>query len=71
MTDDAMWKRRFFIMMLGRLGGTALVLLGMVVAFSNAFHPGGNRALGIPLIVAGLVELVGLPIILRRQWRQP
>ena len=71
MTDDEMWKRRFLVMMLARLAGTALVLFGMVVAFSNVVQPGGDQALGIPLIVVGLIELVAIPVILRRQWRQP
>ena len=53
MTDDAMWKRRFFALMLARLSGTVLALLGLVVGFSDVVRPGGCRALGILLVVAG------------------
>jgi hypothetical protein len=71
MTDDAMWKRRFLALMLARLSGTVLALFGLVVGFSDVFRPGGYRALGIALVVAGLIELAVLPIMLRRRWRQP
>jgi hypothetical protein len=43
----------------------------LVVGFSDVFRPGGFRALGIALVVAGLIELAVLPIMLRRRWRQP
>lgn len=71
MTDEAMWKRRFFALMLARLSGTVLALLGLVIGFSDVFQPGGFRLPGIALIAAGLADLVILPIILRRRWREP
>jgi len=71
MTDDAMWKRRFFALMLARLSGTVLALSGLVIAYGDVIRPGGYVALGIPLIVAGVIDLAVLPMILRRRWRQP
>jgi hypothetical protein len=71
MTNEAMWKRRFFALMLARLSGTLLALFGLAVGFSDMFRPGGFRVLGIALIVAGAVELAVLPLLLRRRWRQP
>ena len=69
--DDAMWKRRFFTLMLARLSGTVLALLGLLVGFTDVFVQGGSRAVGIVLIVAGLIDLAVLPVILRKRWRQP
>ena len=71
MTDDDIWKRRFFTLMLARLSGTVFALFGLVVGFSDVFRPGGYRALGIALIVGGLIELAVVPLLLRRRWRQP
>ena len=71
MTDDAMWKRRFFTLMLARLSGTVLALLGLLVGFTDVVVQGGYRAVGIVLIVAGTIDLAVLPIILRKRWRQP
>ena len=71
MTDEAMWKRRFFTLMLARLSGTVLALLGLLVGFTDVFQPGGYRVVGIVLIAAGLIDLAVLPILLRKQWRKP
>ena len=71
MTDDAIWKRRFFTLMLARLSGTVLALLGLMVGFTDVFQPGGYRIAGILLVAAGLIDLTVLPIILRKRWRQP
>ena len=71
MTDDAIWKRRFFTLMLARLSGTVLALLGLLVGFTDVFQPGGYRVLGIVLVAAGLIDLVVLPKFLRKQWREP
>ena len=40
MTDDAIWKRRFFTLMLARLSGTVLALLGLLVGFTDVFVAG-------------------------------
>ncbi len=63
------WKRRFFTLMLFRLSGTVIALLGLLVGFSDVFHPGGNRVIGIALLIFGLTDLAVIPIILRKRWR--
>lgn len=70
MTDDAIWKRRFFTLMLARLSGTVLALLGLMVGFTDVFQVGGYRVLGILLVGAGLIDLAVLPILLRKHWRK-
>lgn len=71
MTDESLWKRRFFTLMLARLSGTVLALLGLLIGFSDVFQVGGYRAVGIALVAAGLIDLVVLPGLLRKRWRQP
>ena len=71
MIDDVIWKRRFLTLMLARLGGTVLALGGLVVAYGDVVRAGGWPALGIPLVVIGVVDLALVPVLLRRRWRQP
>ena len=71
MTDEAVWKRRFFALMLVRLVGTLFALGGLVIAYGDVVRSGGFPALGIPLVVAGVIVLAVGPILLRRRWRQP
>jgi hypothetical protein len=69
-SDEKLWRTRFLILSLVRLVGTAVALLGMVVAFGDLLQTGGNRLLGIPLVVIGLIDLAIAPKILSRRWRQ-
>ena len=71
MTDEDVWKKRFFMMMLVRFAGTALALLGMVVGFGDLVQPGGNRPLGLAFLAAGLLAITLFPRALSRRWRQP
>ena len=71
MTDEQVWKRRFFMLMLARLSGTLLVLLGLLVGFSDVFFAGGSRPIGLVLALAGLIDLALLPKLLSRRWREP
>lgn len=66
-----MWKRRFFTLMLARLSGTVLALLGLLVGFTDVVQPGGYRVIGLLLVAAGLIDLAVLPMILRKHWRKP
>ena len=71
MSEDDVWKRRFLLVTLARFVGTALALLGMVVAFGDLVTPGGSRLPGLALIALGLVGLSIVPRMLSRRWRQP
>ncbi len=71
MTDDAMWKKRFFQMMATRFAGTALALLGLVIGFGDLVEPGGNQPLGLVVLAAGLLAITLLPRALSRRWREP
>ena len=71
MTDDDVWKKRFFALTLVRLAGTVLGLLGMAIAFGNLVQPGGNRPLGVALVIVGLVVMTIVPRQMSRRWRRP
>ena len=64
MNDDALAKKRFLQFSLARLSGAVLIVLGMVVAFSDLVRDGGFRQLGGLLIALGTIEMVVVPLLL-------
>ena len=70
MNDEALEKRRFLLFGLARLSGAALMVLGMVVAFSDLVRDGGFRQLGGLLIALGTIEMVVVPLLLKRSWER-
>ena len=71
MTDESVWKKRFLLIMLVRLGGTLIALLGMAIAFGDLVETGGSPILGFALVTVGLVDMTLVPRMLSRRWREP
>lgn len=69
--DDTLWRNRFIILNLTRIGGTLVVLIGLLVWYSDLAAEGGSMALGLPLALIGLVISFGGPKWLARRWRSP
>jgi hypothetical protein len=63
--EDARDRQRFVIMNVARLGGLALVLLGIAITQGVFDLP---FALGAVLAVIGLVDFFVLPVVLARAW---
>jgi hypothetical protein len=61
-------KRRFLLFSAARLTGVAIMGLGFAVAFSDLVRDGGFRQLGGLLIALGTIELVIVPLLLKRAW---
>jgi hypothetical protein len=68
--DDAMWRNRFILLQLSRIGGTVIALLGILLWQSDRFVEGGHIA-GFPIALAGLAISFGAPVWLTRRWRTP
>jgi len=68
--DTAMWRNRFIIIQLSRIGGTVVALLGVLLWQSDTFVEGGHIA-GFPLALTGLAASFGAPMWLARRWRTP
>lgn len=69
--DEDEWRRRFIIINVVRIGGTAVVLLGLAIWHSNIARPGGWLALGLPITLLGLLISFGGSQLLVRRWRTP
>ena len=65
-SDDALARRRFMILNLARLGGLALVMLGIAVARGKLGLP---EPIGWALAIAGLFGFFFLPPMLTKRWR--
>ena len=68
--QEALWRNRFILINLVRIGGTIIVLLALALWQSDLFVRGGT-ILGFPLALAGLVVSFGGPKWLARRWREP
>lgn len=70
MTDDQLWRSRFLAFTLVRLAGLLLFLAGVVIAFSDLVRPGGWPLLGGLMAIAGAIDAVLAPRLLRRAWER-
>ena len=68
MVDEAVWKKRFGLFMAARLFGLLTFLAGLVIAYSDLLRPGGWPALGAVLIIAGAIDGVLAPRLLKKHW---
>jgi hypothetical protein len=63
------WKRRFGMFAILRVTGLAMMLAGAFVGMTDLVRPGGVPVLGVVLGVAGAIDGILLPALLRRRWK--
>jgi len=68
--DDDLWRNRFIAVNLTRIGGTAVVLFGLILWQTDIVVRGGAPILGILLVAAGLIASFWGPTALSRHWRR-
>lgn len=69
--DTAMWRNRFILINLTRIGGTIVVLIGLLVWQTDWLRQGGVAEVGLPMALIGLVVSFAGPQWLTRRWRTP
>ena len=67
--EVALWRNRFILMNLLRIGATIVVLLGILLWQSDTF--GTRSILGFPIAILALVASFFGPKYLARRWRTP
>ena len=67
--ETALWRNRFILMNLVRIGATIVVLLGILLWQSDTF--GTRSILGFPIAILALVASFFGPKYLARRWRTP
>ena len=65
------WRRRFITINLVRIGGTVIVLVGLLLWQTGWIRPGGAMEIGLPMALVGLAISFGGPLVLARKWRTP
>jgi hypothetical protein len=65
---EQLWRNRFITINLVRIGGTLVVLLGLLIWHSDLIAPGGTIALGLPLALIGLTISFAGPNWLAARW---
>jgi hypothetical protein len=70
MDDQQLWKRRFHIFAAVRLIGLATFFAGIAIAFTSLVRDGGWPAVGAVVAIAGAIDAVLAPRMLRKLWEQ-
>ena len=68
--DDEIWRNRFILINLTRIGGTILVLVALLIWQGDMIVEGGHF-IGFPIVLVGLAISFGGPQALARRWRTP
>jgi hypothetical protein len=68
--DTAMWRNRFIMINLLRIGATVVVLLAILLWQGDVFVEGGH-IIGFPIAIIALVVSFLGPRWLVRRWRTP
>jgi hypothetical protein len=68
--NDELWRKRFQLFALVRLFGLGTFLLGIAIAYTGLVRPGGWPAVGGLIAIAGALDAVIAPRLLKKMWRQ-
>ena len=68
--NEQLWRTRFLAFTLVRLAGLALFLAGIAIAFSDLVRPGGWPLVGGLMAIAGAIDAVFAPRMLRTAWER-
>ena len=68
--SNDVWRRRFQWFLLARMFGLATFLLGIAIAFTDLVRPGGWPAVGALVAIAGAIDAVFAPRLLRKYWTE-
>lgn len=67
--ETAMWRNRFILMNLVRIGATIVVLLAILLWQTDTF--GTRSIIGFPIAIIALAVSFAGPRYLARKWRTP
>lgn len=68
--NDDVWRKRFQIFLLARMFGLAMFFVGIAIAFSDLLRPGGWPLVGGLISIAGAIDAVFAPRLLKKYWQQ-
>jgi len=65
---DEQARKRLLIYTVLRLGGLAIFLIGIAVIYTDLARPGGWPQLGAIIAIAGVLDALVAPRLLKRAW---
>ena len=68
--NDEIWRKRFRLFAAARLFGLATFLAGIAIAFTDLLRPGGWPLVGGLLVIAGVLDAVLAPRLLKKLWEE-
>jgi hypothetical protein len=68
--DDKKARDRLLVYTAMRLGGLALVLMGIAIIYTDWLRPGGWPQLGAIVVILGAIDSVVAPMLMRRVWEK-
>jgi hypothetical protein len=66
--DEDVAKRRLLLYSLVRLGGLAVLFLGLAIGFTDFVRPGGWPQVGAIIAIMGVIDSLFAPRLLKRAW---
>jgi hypothetical protein len=66
--EDALWRKRLLAYSAVRLGGVAIVFLGVAIIYTNLLREGGWPRLGAIVALLGAVDTLLAPRLLKKLW---
>jgi protein-S-isoprenylcysteine O-methyltransferase Ste14 len=70
MADEDVWKRRFLVYSLVRIGGLAIFFLGMAIAYTDLVREGVWPQVGAVVAIMGVIDALFAPRLLKREWER-
>lgn len=70
MADEALWRRRFYVVLALRLAGLATFLAGVAITYTDLLREGGWPLVGAIIAIMGAVDAVLAPRLLKKMWEQ-
>ena len=68
--DEELWRGRLAIYSLVRFGGLAIFFLGLAIIYTSLLRPGGWPQVGAVVAIAGVIDALLAPRLLRRSWER-
>jgi hypothetical protein len=68
--DRDVWRRRFFLFTAARVFGLLTLLAGVAIMFGDLLRPGGWPLVGTILVIAGLIDAIVAPMLLKKHWKR-
>jgi hypothetical protein len=66
--EDALWRKRLLAYSAVRLGGVAIVFMGVAIIYTNLLREGGWPRLGAIVALLGAVDTLLAPRLLKKLW---